>query len=495
MPTYYKIPKLERRFFEILPGVCTWLILLLPFILTGIAPLWIAIIIILFDLYWLFRSVKLSYALVRAYKKLRNNLSIDWWSKLRRSSIKWNEYYQAILIPYYNEPKELIEEAIKSVQFSRYQHHKIIVVLAVEERGGKEVIANAYELQKKYQHLFCSLLVCVHPDNVEGEVKGKGPNITYAAKQLKKFLDEKEISYEKTLVVSVDSDARIHPQIFAEFLYRFAHTKEPHKYLFQFIPMYHNNLWDAPSMMRIIATSSSFWTLIESTRPHRLRTFACYGMSFANLVKSDYWDTTSIIEDGMQYWRNLIANDGDHGVKIVYSPVYQNAVLDNTKWGTYKSQYVQLRRWAWGASDISFVIPQFFRNKNIPFYEKFVQTYRLLENHITWATAPLILLYGGWIPLFNVHFHKNVFAYNLPFATSSILSLAMLGISVSVIISILMLPKEPRKSKWYVKILHAFEWILAPFITIIFGAIPAIDAQTRLMLGKRIEFIVTPKGT
>lgn len=495
MGRFYDIPRFERRVYEILPGTLTWIVLIGPLILTIYAPLWLAYMVILFDLYWLFRSVKLSKALLTAYTELRKNIVVDWWSKVRRTKMPYNEYYQAIIIPYYNEEPELIEEAIKSVQYARYLHHNIIIVLAVEERGGPDVLKHALHFQEKYRTIFNECIVSVHPDDIEGEAKAKGANITRAAKELKQYLDQKSISYEKTLVISVDSDARIHPQLLAELLYRFLHTENPHNHLFQFIPMYHNNLWDAKSMMRIIATSCSFWTLIESTRPKRLRTFACYAMSFRNLLECDYWDVTSIIEDGVQYWRNLIVHDGKQGVKIVYSPVYQNAVIGKTTWDTYKGQYIQLRRWAWGASDISIVVPQFKRNKQIKWSERFIQTYRLYENHISWATAPLILLFGGWAPLMNKHFYENVFAHNLPIATSTILTLAMLGISISIIISILLLPKDPYRSKWYVKTFHAAEWVLAPLITIIFGAIPAIDAQTRLALGKRLEFIVTPKGS
>lgn len=493
----FEISRLETRIYEIVPGLLAWLLFFLPVVFIFIHPAGIAYTIIMFELYWFFRSITISKHLIIGYKKLRRSLDTDWFQKIKDDSLPYKEYTHVVVIPAYNEDECVLRPTLEALKKVKYKKENIWVVLTIEERGGEAMRVLGEKLNAEFHDAFGNFFLFFHPDNIEGEAKAKAGNITYAMKQVCKDLESKGIDDRQVIVTSIDSDAVVHPQLFAHLTFQFLTVDDPHTRLFQFIPLYHNNFWDAPGMSRVIAIGCGFWALIESTRQYRLRTFACYAMSLWNLKQSNYWDITSIIEDGVQYWRNIFALEGKAGYVVpVCTPVYMDAVMDDTLWGTLVAQYKQLRRWSWGSSDLAYIAPRFARMDCFSFREKFGHIFRLLENHVTWSTVPLILLFAGQLPILNQHFSQTVLGSNLPIVTSWILTVTLAGIIVAIWVSALLLPEETKQQKrtlWQ-HALHLYPWALVPFITIIFGALPALHSQTQLMLGKKMEsFVVTVK--
>lgn len=489
-----QIPRWEIRLFEILPALITWSVLLLPLILAVFFPAAVAIFVILFDIYWLLRSIRLNFDLLQSYHRLHKSLAVNWHDQLEVACPESAWPYHVVILPYYREDLEIIRTACVSATQQQYPLKKVFIVLAIEERGGPEILASAQTIQKEFSQYFAGVNLYVHPDGIAGEVRSKGPNMNWAIQNFEKdVVQPQRLEANNILISCLDGDIKLHPQHCAHFAHTFLTNGRDLRTIYQFIPMYHNNIWDTPALMRVVATGSSFWLMMEANCPKKLHTFACYGLSLATLQADQYWDKTSIIEDGVQYWRNLVAFDGQGYVKPVFTPVYQDAVLNDGYIRTYIGQYVQLRRWAWGASDLALIMPEFLRNKKIPFSVKVSEILFLLGGHIPRATAPLLLFVSGWFPLLNDQFRGTVLAFNLPIITSNLLTLAMLGLSSIIVVGMMLLPRPPRKYPWHVHVMQVLQWAFSPFVTIIFGAIPAIDAQTRLALGKRLDWVVTEK--
>jgi hypothetical protein len=120
----------------------------------------------------------------------------------------------------------------------------------------------------------------------------------------------------------------------------------------------------------------------------------------------------------------------------------------------------------------------------------------MLEGHHSWATAPFILAVLGWIPLIigGEQFNQSVLAHNLPFVTRWLMNLAMLGLIISMSLSFVLLPPRPKKYSRWKNVYMLLQWVLVPVIAPFLGALPAIDSQTRIFLGKYFgEFWVTEK--
>ena len=162
---------------------------------------------------------------------------------------------------------------------------------------------------------------------------------------------------------------------------------------------------------------------------------------------------------------------------------------------TIKSIYKQKRRWAWGVENFPMVMRGFLQSPEISIYNKIRHTWKLFEGHVSWATWGFLLAIISWLPVFlsEYEFTNSVVYYNAPNITRTIFHLASSSLFISVLLSIGLLPKRKSKDRLRGKIGHALEWLMIPFILVFFSSLPALDAQTRLMLNKRMEFWVTDK--
>lgn len=518
------------RFFEILPGFISWGIILLPFILSIINPVWAAYFIIMFMLAWLVKAFGFAFRTLQGYGRLERQMRMDWhgylsdlvdpeqtakklsdgqiqipsWHQKNLKSylgmenrINPNNVMQAIIIATYNESLEILEPTIQAILESNFDHKRMILMIAYEERGGPVISATTKELIAKYGDRFYHAEAIMHPRDLLGEVVGKGGNITYAGRWLKKYISVKKLNPDEVIVTTLDSDHRVHRNYFSAMTYAYI-IDENHKYKsFQPIPMFLNNIWDVPAPMRVLATGNSFWNLIVSARPHLMRNFAAHSQSLETLIDTDFWSVRTIVEDGHQFWRTYFRYDGRHDVTPIYVPIFQDAVLDVTYIKTLKAQFIQLRRWAYGASDVAYVATRgyFIKNK-VPKWDLTFKIFRLLENHISWATAPLILAGSAWLPIFiNPNAKNEIIAHQLPRIASNINTFIAAGILITVFLSLKMLPPRPPRYKAHKHVFMVLQWVLLPISSIVYGSFAALYSQTRLILGLYLDrFDVTAKA-
>ena len=248
--------------------------------------------------------------------------------------------------------------------------------------------------------------------------------------------------------------------------------------------------------MRVIATGNSFWNIVSSMRPHTLRNFASHSQPMDALAEMDFWSTRTIVEDGHQFWRSYFYFGGDYSVLPIGVPIYQDAVLSDTVEKTLKAQFVQLRRWSYGASDVPYVAERVFTDKrNVPLLDGITKFIRLLGGHVSLAFQAIIAAFGGWIPMIvNSSAQRSIVAHQLPIIVRYVQQVAALGLFVTIFLSLKMLPPRPARYKKSKNLLMVFQWILMPVTSICYSSFAAYYAQTRLALGKYLDkFDVTEK--
>ena len=523
------------RFFEIVPAAVSYGMILLLVVLALLNPLWAAIYLLFLIITMFVKSIGIAYHTIRGHNRLVGAQKVDWHARLLQlehpkesygavfSARKTSEFgqaehrenlrliaaapqdypvpsslYQAVIIAAYNESYEVIQPTIESVKHTTYDNKHLIVYLAYEERGGDAIQRTAVRLQKRYKDTFFTFQIVQHPKDMPGELVGKGPNITYAAQHLREWCDAHVMAYDKVIVTTLDADNRPHPTYFDYVAYEYIVQPDRKRLSYQPVALYFGNIWDAPAPMRVIATGNSFWTIISSMRPHTLRNFASHSQPLDALVEMGFWSKRSIVEDGHQYWRSYFYFNGEYGVLPIHVPIYQDAVMADTLKKTLVTQFKQLRRWGYGVSDIPYVAVRLFtKDRNVPFMEGFARFVRLVDSHITLATTAILVTFGGWVPLIiNPEASRNITAHALPVVVSYIQQIAMIGLFITILLMLKMLPPRPERYKRHRTIWMVLQWLLMPVTSICYNSIASFNAQTHLMLGKYLDkFEVTDKAT
>jgi len=492
--------KTKYRIFEIIPGLLIWLTFISALALSFFKPLWAIYFIIAFDLYWLARILYMLIYMLTSWFRHRKYLKIDWWQKLNEYTEKdWRQYYHVIFLPTFREPYEVVANTFASICNSKYDFKKIIIVLAGEARDEKNFNVIAEQIKSQYQNKFFKLLITLH--HVEkGELPGKGSNINYAGRQAKKLIDELSLDYDKVIVSSFDVDTRPHRQYFACLTYHYLTHSNPTHSSFQPIAIYNNNVWQSNPVVRVVASSTTFWLFTDLSRAERLFTFSSHSMSFKALVDVGFWDKTIVTEDSRIFLQGLVHYDGNYQVTPIYLPLYMNTVEVGRIKTSLINQYKQMRRWAWGVEHFPWMVRNFwgkYGNKKIPFLKKIYYIWNQTEGVYSWATAPILIFVVGYLPIWLASEEEKTTALfqNAPNILALLMRLAMVGLIAAAIMYTLMLPPKPRNLPKYNYLVMILQWLMVPITLIIFGAIPAADAQTRLMLGGkfRLGFWVSEK--
>lgn len=510
------------RFFEILPGVLSWFLLLLPLILSLISVTLAVFCILLYLLIFFVRSMGYSLRAVAGYRTMKQHLKLDWnalsadiqagrvtentavrprWHlrnlqllQNRQSPLKPDDLIHAVIIATVNESREVLEPTIQAVLASDFDPKRTILLIAYEARAGQAAEERVAYLAELYRDKCRAILINKHPANIPGEVVGKGSNITHAGRALARYVKKEKLDPAAVVVTTLDADNRPDPRYLPALTYLYSVVPDPLRASYQPLPMFTNNIWDAPALMRVIATGNNLFYIVGSQRPHLSRNFSSHAQSLQALAEMDFWSMRTVVEDGHHFWRSYFRYDGDYRVYPISIPIYQDAVLADGYLRTLKAQFVQLRRWTYGASDVAYIADKgFWHKNNAPKADVLAKLLRLLEGHVTWATGPLLIYFAAFIP--PLIDPQNLAANQLPLIVSRVQRIGIAGLLVSLYICLVTLPPRPARYKRHRSAFMVLQWVLLPVSSIAYGCLAAFNSQTRLMFKWYLtRFDVTEKA-
>ena len=489
-----KYPHGSQRALEILPGLVSWSFILFPVWGSIFWPVGVAYFIIAFNVYWLYRSMVLSVNAVMAYYRIKASEKYDWMGDVRGFA-DWQEVKHVIVLPTYKEPGDILVRTLRALENQTIGPKQIIPVIAMEERAGKEINeSRVKQIEDEFANKFEKIMFTYHPANLAGEVVGKSSNAAWAGMKIREELKKhKDWDIEKMTISSVDCDVALHPNHLAALTYSF--LDDPHRYrrIWQGAIVFYNNIERIPWPMRVFNRIASVNNMAQLGRPDRLINFSTYSMSLKLMDSIDYWDTDVIPEDYRIFFKTYFATKGDVEVEPVYISVSADAAEAEGFWKTYNNTYEQVKRWAWGTSDDAYIMKRYIMDTEAPFWDKTIRVFKVVEDHYMWPVNWFIITIAANLPpLLNPTFSRTVMGKTLPQVSSAILTLALVSLAVMIFIDFKARPKV-EGLPWWRKMLSPFEFVLLPVVGFFFTALPGLDAHTRLMMGRYLEYRVTEK--
>lgn len=447
-----------------------------------------------------------------------------------------NAIWQLPIFAIYNESPEVLTKSLRAVYESEYNKERIVVCITQEARLGSEKnqafrdalceipwialhevpsipVQTVYRddhASLKYNNRFLkelnfdpkklNVLCTAHPDGLTGEIKGKASNEDWAGRVLSLFTKSKGIDPELCVVTSLDADSSVSKDYFALLSLRYALTDKTHgRFGFQSIPVYTKNIFETTLIPRMIAFQTTLWTMAQNGLEGKTHFFANYSVPLVVLQEVNFWDREHIAEDYLFYARCFTKYNGNFRVLPFYGMFNGDAVIGDDYVHALENQYKQHQRWSWGGVEsIAYLLEKLFVEKNtIPLRKKIKEFTGVFLNHHFWATAPLLFSVGVILPVLfgGINFEQSYIAQNLSLFSTyfAVISYFFVFIVAFLSYSILLRTADLKEStKVQQIIMVVMQAVLTP-LSYAYMAIPAINAQTRGLVGNYLGYWVTPK--
>jgi len=491
-----------KRLLEATPAIVTFFVV--SFLIWGplLTPMVFVVAILSFHAYWMYRTQMNGAHAIKGFILLRRHKKTDWqalYEKERaqgRPALDWDNIRHIVIIPNYTESAEKLRLCLDSLANSEIPD-KIVAVLAMEEREGDAGRERAGVLIGEYTGRLGMIFAAYHPWGLPGEVVGKSSNENWAARRAKETLiDRAGYDIDEVTITSCDADTVFDRKYFTCLSYKFATDENRYRRFWQGPIFYYNNIWDVPAPIRMAHCLSGLNHIAKLSRGFLRMVFpqSTYSLSLRMAHDAGYWDPDIIPEDWHMFLKCYYSFQGEVEVETMYDAIYMDGVRSKSYPGTFRNYYQQSLRHAWGCTDLAYAVQQSLDHPRVSRVQSFRRIWAVAETHLLWSTQWFLITTSKVIPLFMV----SQFGADLPdwFVHASRWIMLPCGAALILMLTLdfWMRPKRPSVFRiWLFPIQYGVYFFMA-FITFFSSALPALDAQFRLALGRRLEYKVTEKA-
>lgn len=488
---FIRYPEKLKRLIEISIPLLSWAIITMPVWLSFWHPAVVAYFVILFVIYWFYKSATMAVNAIRSYLTLSTHVKVNWLA-IADKLPGFPKIHHVVIIPEYKEPLHILRKTLHNLTKQTFPLQKISIILATEKRDDQAQEISLI-LAKEFAGKFANFWVTKH-ELVPGEVAGKSSNMAFAGQWVMSQVKKLKWSLNLTTITSCDADAMLHPEYFAYLSAKFLADKERDYHFYQAGIMYYSNIWSVPLPGRVLNTIGSIYSLSLLYQGLRLINTSTYSLSLKTVAEVGFWGVDVIPEDYHLFFKTYFKKGERVKVVPIFLPILVQAALSTSQWKTLVNQYEQFKRWAWGVSDLPFVVRNYFTHSEISLWDRTIRLIHLFENHLVWPTNWFILTLGATLPpLINPAFARTVLGHNLSKISSLVLTISVVFLLVVIYLDAKSKPPRPQEfARWKLPFMY-LQWFSLPLVSFFLFALPGLDAHTRLMLGKRLEYRVTEK--
>ncbi|MCU0479766.1 MAG: glycosyltransferase family 2 protein [Anaerolineae bacterium] len=479
-------------------GWVAWSAILIVVVGAIFSPVFVFTLSAIVGIYMAGRFVMAGFLALGGVIRIKRAQNIDWRTKyahLRRAdSLAWSDVLHVLVIPNYKEDYQVLHDTLSRIAESPLAKTNVCVVLGMEERE-QGASAKAESLMIAFESRFLHIITTFHPKDIPGEVAGKSSNEAWATREAYNTLVIGHgYDMDNMVITIMDADSLIHPRYLEAVTCHFATTPAQNRYneMWQAPIRYDNNISKVHPFFTFIHAYSTAWYLSGLSGRHPMP-LSTYSLSFRLAHEVGYWDTDVIPEDWHMYIKCYFKKGGNLRLTPIYLPFSgYSAAVGETFMEAVRSQYAQSVRHMWGAEDVGYILDQSSKHQSMPILPQLTIFWRVFHNHALSTTGWIITNLGVQLALLIYPNLQNNPAISTQMALLH--AIIQIIIAVSILFWVIDMRMRPQKS-WTIGewILTAISFIIMPFTTVVMTIMPALEAQTRLMLGIPIHYRVARK--